>query len=71
MRLLGVRHRPVNCQHCDGSSGHPPIPDEGVLVCYPCILRLGRKVAEAAQIDDAAIARRLAALGMSYPEEAA
>jgi hypothetical protein len=30
------------CTICAGLSGHDPIPDEGALVCYPCILRVGR-----------------------------
>ncbi|MFZ0324597.1 MAG: hypothetical protein WAN48_10745 [Actinomycetes bacterium] len=30
------------CGLCGGKSGHPPIPDDGALVCYPCLLREGR-----------------------------
>lgn len=30
------------CGICAGVSGHPPIPEEGFSVCYPCLLRLGR-----------------------------
>ena len=62
-------HRPVTCQHCNGKSGHPPIDGEGVAVCLPCVYRLGRKVEEASWIDERTIARRLAALGISYPDD--
>ena len=65
-------HRPVTCQHCRGKSGHPPIDGEGVAVCLPCVYRLGRKVAEASvrlDMDEAAVQRRLAALGISYPDD--
>lgn len=62
-----VRHSPAVCQHCEGASGHPPIPGEGALVCLPCVWRLGRKVQEASlladEIDQAAIDRRLRELG--------
>ena len=59
-------HQPIACQHCNGESGHPPIPGEGVAVCTPCCYRLGRYAAEVHAsrrlLDSAAIARRLAAL---------
>lgn len=57
----------VQCQHCQGEYGHPPIEGDGPPVCYPCIVRLGRYANEAQAIrdllDSARISRRLASLG--------
>ena len=63
MTFWARRHKPVTCQHCEGASGHPPIPGEGVNVCYPCILRLGRYVEEQSTLEINAINRRLREMG--------
>lgn len=49
--LDSLRTKPV-CGICRGTSGHEPIPDDGdALVCYACILRLGRMVADPMHAD--------------------
>lgn len=47
------RHTPdvPQCAVCAGSSGHPPISDDGALVCLPCVYRIGRLVADPVNCD--------------------
>jgi hypothetical protein len=36
----------MSCVVCAGTSGHPPIEDDGDPVCVPCVYRIGRIVAD-------------------------
>lgn len=44
------RAEPV-CIICRGSSKHPPIVGDGPPRCYPCLLSLGRIVADPLSVD--------------------
>jgi hypothetical protein len=49
--LDSLRRADQVCIVCRGSSLHPPIVGDGVPVCYPCVLSLGRFAAEPLQAD--------------------